>query len=273
MRRLALVALPLAATLATLAVPLIARAQLLMHESFETDGQGSRYTASQPFNTNGRETGTYWDRGNVEDFNTLLPYANPHGSFFWAGEDVDFEYSGGNPNDGNGSPVQTIDFDTIDILGATGLEFSGLFASTANDYFGPGFPFHEADDGITVLYSIDGGLFVAGLCFSRDASSNLRHDSACDGVGEGNLLTADFFGGGNPYSFAIPGGSSLDLRIEFKADEASEEIAFDSFQVMPEPGRVASLACGSIALALLARGRARRVPSSVEHRPPSGPVG
>jgi len=258
MAKPALTALMLVAVLAPVIAPAIAPAQVLLDESFETDGQGTRYTASQPFNTNGRETGTYWDRGEVGDFNTLLPYTSPDGSFFWAGEDVDFEYSGGNPNDGNGSPVQTIDFDPVDISGATGLEFSGLFASTANDYFGPGFPFHEADDGVTVLYSVDGGLYVEGLCFSRDAASNLRHDGDCDGVGEGDLLTADFFGGGNPYGFPIPVGGTLDLRVEFKADEASEEIAFDSFQVVPEPGRVASLACGVIALALIARSRARR---------------
>ncbi len=138
------------------------------------------------------------------------------------------------------------------------LEFSGLFASTANEYFGPGFPFHEADDGITVLYSIDGGPFLAGLCFSRDSDSNLRHDTGCDGVGDGALLIADFFGGANPYTFAIPTGSTLDLRIEFKADEASEEIAFDSFQVVPEPGQLASLLCGSVALAAMARMRGRR---------------
>ena len=60
---------------------------VVLSESFETDGQGSRYTASQPFNSEGN----YWDRGENADFDTLLErgYANSDGRFFWAAEDVD----------------------------------------------------------------------------------------------------------------------------------------------------------------------------------------
>ena len=257
MAKLAPVVLPLAVGLLTAAAPSIAPGQLLLDESFETDGQGSRYTASQPFNAQGN----YWDRGEVSDFDSLVPYVNPDGSFFWAAEDINAQMPGGNGND-----VQTIEFNTIDIAGATDLEFSGLFASSANDFFGPGFPFHEADDGLTVQYSVDGGPFLDGLCFSRDAVSNLRHDNGCDGIGDGDLLTADFFGAGNPYSFTIPAGTTLDLRIVVKADESSEELAFDSIQVLPEPGEVSSLVCGSIALALLARRRARRTMASAEEQ-------
>jgi hypothetical protein len=58
----------------------------------------------------------------------------------------------------------------------------------------------------------------------------------------------------------------LDLRIEVKADEASEELAFDSFQVqaLPEPGGLLSLASGCGALALMAR--SRRATARVDER-------
>jgi hypothetical protein len=246
MGKLASVVVSLAVGVVTVSAPSVAPGQVLLDESFETNGQGTRYTASQPFNAQGN----YWDRGELSDFDLLVPYTSSDGSFFWAAEDVDSQMPGG-----NGNAIQSIGFNTIDISGATGLEFSGLFACAANDFFGPGFPFHEVDDGITVMYSINGGAFIDALCFSRDAVSNLRHDTGCDGIGDGDLLTADFFGAGNPYGFAIPTGTTLDLRIEVKADDSSEEIAFDSFRVVPEPGGPASLACGAIALALLARRR------------------
>ena len=48
------------------------------------------------------------------------------------------------------------------------------------------------------------------------------------------LLTADFFGAENPHTFAIPDGTTLNLRSVVKADESSEEL-----------GGMSSLACGS----------------------------
>jgi hypothetical protein len=48
------VVLPLVVGPLTTTAASIAPAQLLLDESFETDGQGSRYTASKPFNTRAR---------------------------------------------------------------------------------------------------------------------------------------------------------------------------------------------------------------------------
>ena len=72
----------------------LVRADLVFNESFETDGQGTRYTASTPFN----KQGNYWDRGRISDFDTLVEYTNPDGSYFWAAEDVDATGPGGNGN-------------------------------------------------------------------------------------------------------------------------------------------------------------------------------
>ena len=204
------------------------RADVVFNESFETNGQGSRYTASTPFN----KQGNYWDRGENSDFDTLVAYTNPDGSFFWAAEDVDATGPGG-----NGNPVQTLDFTGINIAGFTDLVFSGLFASSGNS-LGAGFPFAEADDGIKVLFRVDGGSWRKGLCFAPVNApflNNLAHDTDCDGSGDGAVLTEDFTGASNPFTFNIPGGALLDLHIEVKADESSEELAFDFFQVNGEP--------------------------------------
>lgn len=226
MRRFRLIIPLLVAGLLVAASPPTATAVVVIFsESFETDGQGTRYTASQPFNKKNNDDA--WDRGEVNDFSSLVPHVNPDGTFFWYAEDVNAENPGGNGND-----VQTIDFATINIASFINLVFSGQFASTANEFFGPGFPFHEPDDGIKVRYSIDSGPYQDGLCFARDSNSNMQLDIGCDGSGEGGLLTANLAGPSNPYKFSIPNGSTLDLRIEVKADEASEELAFDNFLVM-----------------------------------------
>lgn len=208
--------------------PPVGAADVIFTESFETDGQGTRYTASTPFN----KQGNYWDRGENSDFDTLVAYTNPDGSFFWAAEDVDSTGPGG-----NGNPIQTLDFTGINIAGFTNLVFSGLFASSGNS-LGAGFPFAEADDGIKVLYRIDGGSWRKGLCFAPVNApflNNLAHDTDCDGSGDGAVLTEDFASASNPFTFDIPDGALLDLHIEVKADESSEELAFDLFQVNGDP--------------------------------------
>lgn len=208
-----------------------AHADVIFSESFETDGQGARYTASQPFNVKQSSNGAYWDRGEVGDFNTLLPYTNPDGTYFWAAESVDWESPG--PG-GNGNEVQTIDFGPFNIDGFTDLKFSGLFASTANDYFGPAFPFDPGHE-IRVKYSVDSGPFVEGLCFAPvdwPTLRNLGHDTNCDGDGNGAVLTADFTGAKNPFAFDIPDGATLAIHIEVEAPLASEEVALDLLQVI-----------------------------------------
>jgi hypothetical protein len=204
------------------------RADLVFNESFETDGQGTRYTASTPFN----KQGNYWDRGQNADFATLVAYANPDGSYFWAAEDVDATQPGG-----NGNPIQTLDFTAINIAGFTNLVFSGRFASSGNS-LGAGFPFDDIDDGIKIQYRINGGAWQNGLCFApvnAPTLNNLAHDTDCDGSGDGAVLTEDFTSASNPFTFNIPDGALLDLHIEVKADSSSEELAFDFFQINGDP--------------------------------------
>ena len=193
-------------------------ADQIFKESFETDGQGSRYTASPPFNDKAAD---FWDRGQNGDFvGASHDYLNPDGAYFWAARDT-------NAPDGNGNTVQTIDIDNVDISNVENLQFSGRFA--ASDRFGGAPP----DDRILVQYRIDGGTFQDGLRFSpARINGPLAVDAKFDGLGEGTVLTHDFGRTANPFTFEIPPGNTLDLRIEVKADGPAEEVAFDSIRVL-----------------------------------------
>ncbi|MHC4113654.1 MAG: L-type lectin family protein, partial [Planctomycetota bacterium] len=79
-----------------------------------------------------------------------------------------------------------------------------------------------------MLYQVNGGGFQNGVWFTANANAHLALDTNFDGAGDGAELTASFL----PYSFSIPDGDTLDLRIEVKADSTSEEVAFDSLMVI-----------------------------------------
>ena len=191
-------------------------------ESFETDGQGSRYTASQPFNDQATDI---WDRGTHTALTGVAKdYVNANGSYYWAARDT-------NAPEGNGNTVQTLEINNIDISSREELRVSGLFGAGASAF--GGFP---RDDRILVQYRVDGGTYQNGLRFSpRGIGGPLALDTNFDGIGDGAELTADFNAAGSPFTFMIPDGSTLDLRIEVKTDGDAEEIAFDAIRVTGNP--------------------------------------
>ncbi len=63
------------------------QAEDILVETFETDGQGVRYTASLPFNDG---TSDHWNRTDGSDISNISgPYTDFVGDFFWAAEDTD----------------------------------------------------------------------------------------------------------------------------------------------------------------------------------------
>mgnify|MGYP001324832448 CR=1 FL=1 len=90
-----------------LCLGLSAQAQTVFYtEDFETDGQGSRYTASTPFNDGSAD---HWNRTDGSDIgNATGAYSSYSGTYFWAAEDTD-------DNGGNGVDDQTLDITGIDI--------------------------------------------------------------------------------------------------------------------------------------------------------------
>jgi hypothetical protein len=219
-------------------------------ESFETCGNtvncgGTRYTSTNDFH-DGTSDDDYFGRVRASDeeyfltdvasgidANAITNYTGQDGDFFYAAEDVDDV--GGAIGSPDAAVFKDVTFATIDISNASGLTFRGLFARGENDacdastYDGPDF--------IEVYYEVDGGGEVTALCFNPDLECNipgdvtnepLHHDPDCDGDGgEGTLLTNEFA----EFTFAIPEGSDLDIRVRVRMDAASEDIAFDYFRV------------------------------------------
>ncbi|MEQ8244803.1 hypothetical protein [Fulvivirga sp.] len=116
--------------------------QLGSTESFETDGNGSRYTSGE-FDDVDAEDEHFFLR--LQDGSTKL-YANmsgEDGSFYWVMGKLDV---GANPN----NPVGIMELDPIDITGFGDLEIRMLLGSTQPDQY-------ENGDYLEVYASIDGG--------------------------------------------------------------------------------------------------------------------
>ena len=188
----------------------------LWSESFETDGNGSRYTATE-FSDGSGDFFTRTDGGNI-----IGSYAvtGSDSSFFFAAMDTDGEPQGGD--------IVTLTFNPINISGYSSLEFSGLFA--------------EDDDGsnqdwdanalVFVEANIDGAGWVKILQFATGSpgfNQEPLQDTDLDGTGDGPALTSTFAS----FSANIAGsGSLLEIRItsEF-LDAGDEDIAFDLLAV------------------------------------------
>lgn len=205
----------------------------LWTEDFESDGNGSRYTSSNEFYDG---TSDHFQRTNGSNINNISgPYSNFHGSFFFAGEDLD-------DNGGDGNPQKTIDFDPINISGYTNLRFSGLFGAgsaggcTSSDY--------DNIDYIIVRYGIDAPAGTKGLEFRWDNCAGdvfnepLRLDTDFNGVGDATQLVTAL----QEFTFSIAGtGSMLNISIDVYMNSGDEEIAFDFFRVEGDPDCPADL--------------------------------
>ncbi|MGE9297065.1 MAG: hypothetical protein ACQKBV_12330, partial [Puniceicoccales bacterium] len=63
---------------------------VIFHESFETDGQGTRYSSTPEFNNNTPDVigNDHWGRTDGSDIHVLSGYTGIDGSYFWAAEDT-----------------------------------------------------------------------------------------------------------------------------------------------------------------------------------------
>jgi hypothetical protein len=195
-------------------------------EDFETDGNGTRYTASLPFNDGSSDHWNRTDGSNIS--NVSGSYTGFSNSFFWAAEDTD-------DNGGNGNDEQIIIFSSTNTSGYENLIFRGLFG--AGNENSPGNSGYDNADYIQVDYSTDGGSnYTPGICFGYEDHGDAFNepiglDSDCNGVSDNNgsnrLLNSL-----SEYTFNISGTpSSITIRIRVYMDSASEEIAFDNFRL------------------------------------------
>ena len=232
--------------------PVLTGAQVIWMEDFETNGEGVRYASPHLF-YDPTTTDDYWGRVEGE----IMTYADPpspgstvaivglgdpnyqlgeytgyHGGYYFAGEHLSDVAGNGSPD---GLPEKEILFSGIDISNGTDLQFKGLFAAGAET--GCANSTYDAGDFIKVLYSVDNGPFVLGLCFNPDINcvSNgnsidepLYSDPDCDGDGGEGVMLGNAF---QEFSFGIPNGNTLDLKVVVSSNHDGEEMAFDHLRV------------------------------------------
>ncbi len=190
-------------------------------ESFETDGNGTRYTTSTPEFTD--NSGDFFIRTDGSDITGTYDIGTPDGSFFFAGQDLDGE---------GASSTLTVTFAGIDITGFTNLSFSGLFAE---DDASNGDEDWDAADIAFVEVSIDGGAWTKVMQFAANGGTNTEPglDTDFDGVQDGTSLTDVL----TKFSAPVTGtGTSLDIRITMTLNSGDEDIAFDLLQLSGDAG-------------------------------------
>lgn len=206
-----------------LAVPQSSRAasEVFWQESFETDGNGTRYTTGTLEFTDGDYD--YFLRTDGSDIGSGVSFqGSPDGSYFFAAQDVD----------GEDGPVPVdITFNPIDITRCTVFTFKGLFAE---DDASDGNSDWDASDYVHVDYRIDGGSWTSLFWLENDGStfnSAPFVDTDFDGTGDGTELTDTF----TEFSVDIAGsGNSLELRITISLNAEDEDIVFDDLRVEGE---------------------------------------
>ncbi len=193
-------------------------------ESFETDGNGTRYTTSVAEFTDG--AGDFFTRTDGSNIGSFHEVADADGNFYFAAQDIDGE---------GAASQQTLNFTGLDISGLTDLSFSALLAEdddgTNQDW--------DAPDFVKIEYQIDGGGFQNLLAIENDGStfnSAPSADADFDGTGDGTTEITSTF---QNLSAAIAGtGSALDLRITFDLDSGDEDLAIDNIMVVGTSGGV-----------------------------------
>ncbi len=184
--------------------------------------------------------GDFFTRSDGSDLDLDTAVTGVIDSFFFAAQDID---------DNNTRPtVQTVTLDPIDITGQVGLSFSGFFAET--DDSNPAAEDWDSTDFVHVNASIDGSPFFPVLWFENNEAEGAFNqiallDSDFDGIGDSTELLNEL----TEFTAPIAGaGSSLVIQVEIHLDAGDEDIAFDQFQVTPEPSTLCMLSLFGIAV-------------------------
>ncbi len=191
----------------------------MLQESFETDGEGSRYT-SNAFHAACHD---YFERIQDSDIPTNNCVSNvpgaEHGTFYWAGEDTDGATGG--------EGVLTLDPVTVtgyaldvDILLAHGRPNDGRC---------------ELADYLILEYNMDGGGWTMfGALYGNNhitLNGNLTVDTDLDGavnIGDPEVNSTNF----QNFNFTIPvTGNSCQVRIRMLMSTGTEETQMDNIRI------------------------------------------
>lgn len=211
-------------------------------ESFETDGNGSRYTPEREVSPTDAGAGCndYFfrspavDNCSGDDTDIFMgAYTNLEGNFLWVCEDLDDGGVGG-----SGNWEQFIDFTNIpSIAGKNNLAFRGRFAAGNTTAYDNNTSATTNPDFMVVEYQIDGGGFMPvidihpQLTIAGLFNTQMALDTNGDNLGDSPVLTTTL----QEFIAVIPGtGSTLDLRIRVSVNSGNEELAFDFFELLED---------------------------------------
>ena len=193
---------------------------IIFNESFETDGNGTRYITSTPEFSDGFSD--FFTRADGSAISSSYEVTGVAGSFFFAAQDIDGE---------GAAPEQTLTLTGIDISGASNLSFSALFAEDDSSDGNEDWDGGSDNNFLRVEYQIDGGGYQNLFAIENDGStfnSAPFVDTDFDGIGDGAEITSVF----TRYSAAFAQvGSLLDLRFTFNLEDGDEDIAIDDITI------------------------------------------
>ena len=190
----------------------------IFNESFETDGNGTRYTTTIPEFSDG--AGDFFTRTNGSNIGSFYDVTGADGDFFFAGMDLDGE---------GDAALQILTVSGIDVAGFTDLTFDILLAEdddgTNQDW--------DVTDFFKVEYQIDGAGFqnllaIESIPDGDDFNAVPAEDTDFDGNGDGTEVT-DVFAN---FSKSIAGtGALLDLQLTWNFNAGDEDLAIDDIRV------------------------------------------
>lgn len=193
----------------------------LLQESFETDGEGSRYT-SNTFND--ATFSDVWERTNSNPHpyhGTTITAGTRDGSFYWAGEDIESELGTGNYGVVTLGAVNISGYTDLSVSVALGISRFGQDRWESNDY-------------IIVESNIDNaGWNIIGLFGGNNLTLGgaLREDTDLS-IGTFGPFGTEVTGTFSDFSFTIAGtGSSLQVRVRVKCN-GTEEPGFDNIRIV-----------------------------------------
>ena len=222
-----------------------ARAQTtLVTESFETDGNNTRYTSN-----------TYDDRGPAQNTRYFLralqnPLLHPttgsatfgtaatpstitnvDGTVFWASENTRYDFA----------PFRApgfVQLSALNVVGYNAIKIKVRLADARGAGYSNATQQWENTDYVRIQYQMDGGAVTTIGQFVGDnaaalTAGNLRRDTNLDGASSaaegGTVITQAL----TEFTFNVPvTGSSLIAKIEVDQSGGTEELAFDKIEVI-----------------------------------------
>jgi hypothetical protein len=197
---------------------------ILLQESFESDGEDSRYAVLNGSDDGGSD---YFARREVGSANTYgLSGGDLDGNWFWGIQDIDGE---GQALEDLASDEARLTFNEISIDGYANLTLTIAFAQAANEV--------EFDNAVMLEYRVDGGEWITVGGFrgihTNSAARYFEGDASTYPEPGAERLNRNF----RDFSWNIfASGQTLQLRIYANANGSNEGYYFDNIRLTADAG-------------------------------------